>query len=319
MSEIPPKETNAMTALAEAIVAANAGAAAERQRYRRKLMRWRLGAAILVIGAIVYAVATGAADPRMKPHIARVAISGVIVDDPERDALFATLGRSDDVKAVILRIDSPGGTTVGGEAIYESIRRLAERKPVVALMGETAASGAYIAALAADHIVARGNTLTASIGVIYTAPNFDAALDSLGVDVLEVRSGALKAAPSPFAPTNPETLAYLEGLIDETHLWFRDLVAERRQLPVARMNELADGRVMTGRMAFDAGLVDAIGGEQVALDWLRDARGVDTELPVVDHKLDDGSGLAAAIRGALGEAQGFSRVIGGPSLWSTAP
>ncbi len=304
-----------LAALARAIVDANAEAAEERRRTRRKLVRWRIGA-LVVVALIALAVFLAPGDPRNAPHVARVTVAGVILDDPERDALLASLADDDDVRAVIIRIDSPGGSTAGGEAIYAAIRALAEEKPVVAVMSETAASAAYIAALATDHIVARGNTLTASIGVIYTAPNVNEALDSVGISVVELRSGALKARPSPFQPTDAASLAHAQELVDETFAWFRDLVAERRSVRPALLAEIADGRVMTGRMALDSGLVDAIGGEGAAIDWLAEARGVDAELPVFDHAVDEGAGVFDFLGSIVGAEPSLSRAFGGPKLWS---
>ncbi len=174
---------------------------------------------------------------------------------------------------MLLRINSPGGTTAGSEALYEAIRHLAETRPVVAVLGEVAASGGYVAALGADHIVGWGNTLTGSIGVIMEYPDLTQVLDRLGIGWETVRSSELKAEPSPFRPTNPAARARDEALVAEGYAWFRGLVGERRGLEGAALDAVANGGVFTGRLALENGLIDEIGGERVALEWLEIARG----------------------------------------------
>src|SRR3954453_8707357 len=142
----------------------------DRRRLRRKLTAWRVVAIIAFIGAIVALVAgtTGFEDlKKREDHIARVRIDGVITGDQATLDLLKDIAKSSTAKAVIVRIDSPGGTTVGSEAIYNELRDIAKARPVVAVMDTIAASGGYIPAIAADHIVAHGNTITGSIGVIF--------------------------------------------------------------------------------------------------------------------------------------------------------
>ncbi|HSF91984.1 MAG TPA: S49 family peptidase, partial [Paracoccaceae bacterium] len=122
------------------------------------------------------------------PQIARFEIYDVIYEDPERERLLSELAYNEDVAAVLLRIDSPGGTTVGAETIFANIRTISERKPVVVVMGEVAASGGYIAAIAGDYLIARGNTLTGSIGVIMEYPDVTGLMETVGVQMQTVRS-----------------------------------------------------------------------------------------------------------------------------------
>ncbi|SET19722.1 signal peptide peptidase SppA [Oceanicella actignis] len=253
----------------------------ERRRLRRRLWFWRILALILlaVAAAALLAPEPGPSGPR----VARVQLSGVIADDPERDAFLESLAEDDEVRAVILRINSPGGTTVGAEALYDSLRRLAARKPLVAIAGEVAASGAYIAALAADRFIVRGNSIVGSIGVIAQHPELSELLDSIGVRMVEVKSSPLKAAPSPFAPADEAALEVERAMIRDAYAWFRDLVAERRGLRGAALERVADGRIMTGRMAVAAGLADQIGAEREARAWLEE-RGVPADLPVADAR-----------------------------------
>ena len=271
----------AMLALFTAAQEAASTAAEEKRRLRRRLFWWRLGALALVVVLIVSALASRSGEQR--DHIARVDVMGVILDDRARDELLRGVAENDSVKALIVRINSPGGTTVGGEAIFESLRKVSEKKPVVAVLGEVAASGGYIAALAADRIIARGNTITASIGVIFTAPNFSGALERIGVEVVEVKSGRQKAEPSPYKPVDPAVLEADRVLIDDSFDWFLGLVRDRRDLTNSQLSEVRDGRILTGRLALEQGLIDQLGGESEAIAWLRSERGLQDDLPILDH------------------------------------
>ncbi|MEO1065719.1 MAG: signal peptide peptidase SppA, partial [Actinomycetota bacterium] len=165
-----------------------------------------------------------------------------------------------DARALVLRIDSPGGTVVGSEALYLALRRVAEEKPVVAVMGEVAASGGYVAAIAAEHIVARQNTLTGSIGVILEYPEISGLLDDLGVEVVTIRSSDVKGGASPLRELSPAERAAQERIVADANAWFRELVAERRGFRAAAIEVVADGSAFTGRMAVENGLIDAFGG-----------------------------------------------------------
>ncbi len=254
----------------------------ERRRKWRRSGFWRgIFVSVLVLAALIGAGAYFAGDGRPAgPHIARYEISGMIFDDGLRDYDLAEIAEDDNARALILTINSGGGTTVGSEALYEAIRKVAAEKPVVAQMGEAAASGAYITALAADHIVARGNTLTGSIGVIMQVPNVTELLDDVGIDMVTVRSSDVKGGPSPFLPDSAQQRAVSQALIADSQEWFLGLVAERRNMTAERAAEVGDGRVYTGRMALELGLVDAIGGEDTVLSYLGDVDPEFDDLPI---------------------------------------
>jgi protease-4 len=258
----------------------------ERRRLRRRLAFWRI-AAVLALAAMAAALLWRA--PAGGTYVARHELVGLIVADDEQLALLRAIARDEDAQALVLRINSPGGTVAGSEALYAAIRAVAAEKPVVAVMGETAASGGYVAALAADRLYARGGTLTGSIGVVAHYPNVDALLDRIGVDVAQIASGPLKAEPSPFSDPSRRALDWQEALIADSHAWFLALVAERRGFSAARARELGDGRAFTGRQALAAELIDEIGGEAEARDWLDAARGVSAALPTRTLETDDGA------------------------------
>ncbi len=263
----------------------------DRRRIRRKLLFWRFAgiiALVLLVGAVALSIVGRDAFPQLaQDQIARVPITGFISDDRDRDKLLAKLAETDAVKAVIVAIDSTGGSTTGGEALFESLKKLAAEKPTVATIGTFGASAAYMAALATEHIVVRRSSITGSIGVVFQYPNVAELLDNLGVRVEDVKSAPLKAEPSPFRPTDPRARAVIAGVVSDTYNWFVDIVAEERELDRAEALRLADGRIFSGRQALEADLVDAIGGEDAAIDWLADAKGIDRELPVRDWRPDD--------------------------------
>lgn len=266
-----------------------ADALAARRRLSRRLSWWRFVAVFAVLTALVTVVVTAAGTvsfARLGSHIARVEVSGIILEDEERQALLSDLAETSQVKGVILHIDSPGGTTVGAEALFDAVREIVSSgKPVVAVMGTVAASGGYLVATAADHIVARGNTTTGSIGVVFQWAQVNELLDSLGVKVRSVKSVPLKAEPSPFDPTTPRALEVTQEMVDEAHNWFVGLVAERRPFDMAEARRLADGRVYSGRQAVEAGLIDALGDEEQAREWLETEGGLSEGLEVVDWRV----------------------------------
>jgi protease-4 len=247
---------------------------------------WRVIAFLALVLAIAggYAVFAGrdGIPEFASPQIARVTVSGFITDDRARNELLDTLAKTDTVKAVVVSIDSTGGATAGGEALYEGLRRLTEAKPTVATVGTFAASAAYMAAIATDHIVTRRTSITGSIGVLFQYPEVSELMKKVGVALEEVKSSPLKAEPSPFKPPSPEATAVIAGVVRDTYEWFVDIVAERRDLPRATALRLADGRIFTGRQALAAKLVDEIGGEDEAIAWLAKEHGVDADLPIKD-------------------------------------
>ena len=259
----------------------------DRRSLRRRLSFWRVVAfvaiALGIVAAIVLAAGRDGLAGLIMPQIARVSISGFIAEDRDQIELLDQIGKSKAVKGVIVAIDSTGGATAGGEALYEALLRLSAKKPTVATMGTVGASAAYMAAIATNHVIARRSTITGSIGVIFQYPEVSQLLDKIGVGIEEVKSSPLKAEPSPFKPATPEALAVIGSIVRDTYDWFVDIVAERRGLERDDALILADGRIFTGRQALDAKLIDEIGGEEAALDWLA-TKGVNRKLPIRDWK-----------------------------------
>ncbi|WP_421928463.1 signal peptide peptidase SppA [Neoaquamicrobium sediminum] len=274
----------------------------DRRRLRRKLTFWRAAALVIVVLAVA-ALSSWAMRDRLAStggnHIAKVKIEGTIVEDEELLKRLERIAKADSVKGVILSIDSPGGTTVGGEAIYEAVRKLAEQKPVVAQVGTLAASAGYMIASATDHIVARQSSIVGSIGVLVQFPDVSELMAKIGVKVEGVKSSPLKAEPSPFTPTTDEERAMLRALVMDSYDWFVGLVEERRPLSRAEVLAVADGSIFTGRQALERKLVDGLGGEEEAVAWLA-TKGVEAELSVIEWKPTESSSFFSPLSLAQG-------------------
>jgi protease-4 len=261
----------------------------DRRRVRRKLTFWRVLAVLLAIVAVAVLAArfgapsTGLID-RAGASIARVKIQGLIRGDQERTEALDRLAKSS-ARAVIVHVDSPGGTTAGAEQLHHSLRRVAARKPLVVVVDGLAASGGYIAAMASDQIIAQRSSIVGSIGVLVQYPNLTDLMSKIGVSMESVRSTPLKAAPSGFEPTSPEARAAVEALVMDAYGWFKDMVKDRRGMDDAMLGRVVDGRVFTGRQALELKLIDRIGDELTALEWLEKEKQIDSKLPVRDWPL----------------------------------
>jgi len=286
----------------------------DRRRIRRKLTFWRVFSAVILIAAIavigVMLSPSGRGAFSSAGSIARVNIEGLIRSDQDRVEALERLEKSK-AAAVVVHINSPGGTTAGSEQLFDSLMRLKQKKPLVVVVEGLAASGGYITAIAADHIVAQQSSLVGSIGVLFQYPNFSELLKTVGVKVEEVKSSPLKAAPNGFEPTSPEARDALDSLVKDSYAWFKGLVKERRGMDDAQLEKVSDGRVFTGRQAVDLRLVDELGDEKTAVAWLVAQKNVQKDLPVRDYKLSPRFGDLTFLRTAASitlDALGFSAI-----------
>jgi protease-4 len=273
----------------------------DRRRIRRKLTFWRVAAVLVAIVAVVAVGAVispaGRTALTSSSSIARIKIEGLIRSNDERIQALDRLAKSSQT-AVIVHINSPGGTTAGSEELHDALVRLKAKKPMVVVVEGLAASGGYIAAIAADHIVAQQTSLVGSIGVLFQYPNVSDLLKTVGVKVEEVKSSPLKAAPNGFEPTSPEARAALESLVRDSYAWFRGLVQQSRKMTDDQLNIVADGRVFTGRQAIGVKLIDELGDEKTAIAWLETVKKVKAGLPVQDYKLAPQFGDLTFLRAA---------------------
>ena len=281
----------------------------DRRRLKRRISFWRaatFGVALLaVVGAGLYVARDRVGGGALAgSHVAKVHIGGIITGDDRTLDLLKRVGKSQ-AAAVIVEIDSPGGTVTGSEALFDGLRDLSAKKPTVAVVDGLAASGGYIAAMGTDRIVARQTSVVGSIGVLFQSPNVSRLLDTWGVSVDTIKSAPLKASPNPFEKTTPEAQAAMAAVINDNYDWFKRVVSERRGLSGPDLAAVSDGRVFTGRQAVGLKLVDEIGTEKQAIAWLEGNKGIAKDLPVREWKPEDRARLglwsmAAQAAGALG-------------------
>jgi len=214
--------------------------------------------------------------------VVRLRIEGVITEDRRLLEVIEEARTDSSARAMLLVIDSPGGSMAGGEALHGALKRFAEKKPIVALMGGTAASAGYMIAMPAQHVLAREATVTGSIGVLLQSFDISELMARLGVRPDILATGPFKAQPNPFQPLTDQGRAEMMRVLEDLHGQFIAMVVAGRRMDEARVRPLADGRVFTGRQALGLGLIDAIGGEAEARAWLAAQKDVPEALPVRD-------------------------------------
>ena len=292
----------------------------DRRRLKRRLRIWQ-GATLFVALAAVLVFLQSEGELFREDRIARVYVEGIIVRDDARSQVLARLAADKSVRGVIVHIDSPGGSVVGGEDLYNGLRDIADKKPVTAVMGTVATSAAYMAGIAADRVWAREGSVTGSIGVILQSANITGLLDRIGVEPVTIKSSELKGTPSPLEPLTKAARAASQEVVLDLYEFFVGIVIERRPLDAATVRVLADGRVYSGRQAVANGLIDAIGGEDDAVSWMVTAQNVPEGLPVVTVKdREDAESFLERIVGLSGKSL-FSNALtldGLVSLWQPA-
>lgn len=253
----------------------------DRRRLKRRLFAWRITAVLAILIAL-FAWVGRAAFIQGGPHIARIRVAGLITENPRLIRQIDRLANDKSVPAVILSVNSPGGSVAGGETLHDAIARLAEHKPVVTVMGSLAASAAYMISVPTTRIFASPATLTGSIGVLLQSAEISGLLGKIGVDLETLVSGPLKDQPSFTAPLSPEGRQVLQGIVMNLYDQFVAMVAQGRHLPPDRVKQLADGRAYTGQQALPLGLIDQLGGERDAREWLATQKHIALSLPVRD-------------------------------------
>lgn len=219
-------------------------------------------------------------------RIALIRIEGVIVDSQAIVAELKRFSENPSIKAIVLRIDTPGGGVVPSQEIYDAVKRVRNKsnKAVIASMGSVAASGGYYIAAATDRIVANPGTLTGSIGVIMETANLEGLLQKIGVEGVIIKSGKYKDVGSPLRKMSAEERGLLQAVMDDVHKQFIEAVAEGRSMELRAAQVLADGRIFTGRQAKEAKLVDELGDLEAAIQLAAEVVGIEGEPKVVEPR-----------------------------------
>ena len=256
-------------------------------------------ALIIVISVIVTVIGSSAG------KVALVRVEGPIIEaKPVVDEIKGYV-KDSSIRAIVLRVDSPGGGVVPSQEIYEQVKKARAKKKVIVSMGSVAASGGYYISAPADAIIANPGTITGSIGVIMVVPNLKGLLDKVGIKTEVVKSGKLKDLASVFRGIGPEEREILQGVMDDVHEQFIKAVADDRKLKISRGREMADGRIFSGRQALKAGLVDELGDLDFAVKRAAKMAGIEGE-PEIVSKSAKGV-IARLLEGQLPD--GISRVL----------
>jgi protease-4 len=261
----------------------------DRKRLKTQLTSWRALAVVAIFGSL--AVFAGglksAGGPGLKgDYIAQINIEGIMLNDAKRDELMEDIRDNKSIKALIVWLDSPGGTTVGGEVVYLQLKEIAKKKPVVGVMQTVCASACYMASLGTDHVIAREGTLTGSIGVMLQSFEMSKLAEKIGIKPVIVKSGAMKDVPGIAEPFTEEQRAVIDELVEDAYDHFVRLIVNRRKMDDATVRTIADGRVYTGNQAVKLKLIDGIGGVDEAVDWLAKNHKVDPKLSVKKLKVE---------------------------------
>ena len=248
------------------------------------LKRLRYKKTILIVVAIFFFVILISDNRYKKPHIAKVTIDNIITQDSFRYEKLEELSQNKNTKAVIVFINSPGGTVVGGETLYKSIKNIAQQKPVISVMGEVATSAAYMASLGSNYIFAQEGTITGSVGVLVLSSEFTELAKKIGISTEVIKSGDLKASPSPLEKMTPKAREQMEKIVQEISKNFINLVKKERKLDNNKTQLISDGRIFTGQSALQIGLIDSIGNIKEAKEYLKIERNIDM-LPILNMEI----------------------------------
>lgn len=257
------------------------------EKLKKQLLKWKISALLILLLLILVSVQFLSCNSNKVgsisgSYIARIKIDDVISDDETRDSFMEKIKNDNNVKALIVEINSPGGTLTGSERLYNQIRAISKKnKPVVSVMTDMGASGGYMVAIAGDYIIAQNSTLTGSIGVIMESAEFTDLAKKVGITFNQFKSSPIKGSPTPFEKVSPAISSSINSIIKDSYNLFVQMVRERRKIKASDIDLITDGRVLTGRQAVKYNMVDQIGTQEEALDWLY-KKGISNKLKIVD-------------------------------------
>jgi len=281
-------------------------------------------AAILISLAVLFSISmkiavmifgTGEARLTSKAGVGLIEVKGMILDSKETIRQLRYFLKQDSIKAVVLRVDSPGGIVAPSQEIYAEVKKFAAKKKIIVSMGSLAASGGYYISAPATMIYANPGTITASIGVILKLSNIESLMDKIGIKSHTLKTGKYKDSGSPLRQFSAEDRAMLQSVIDNTHQQFVRAVAEGRKLPIEDVRKIADGRILSGEQAMAHKLVDRLGTLQDAIEEAGRLAGIsgDPELLLPPKKKVNYMDLL--VEGAEGTFSGpLGRAAGGMSM-----
>ena len=224
---------------------------------------------------------------KKNPFIAKIYLEGMITSESNLVEKIDQLKQKQNLKGILLTINSPGGTFVSSKEIYDTLKFFDEKIPVAIYMKEVATSGAYLVSLGADQIFANAGTITGSVGVILQTADISLLLNKIGVSPLVIKSGDLKAIPNPLEKTNDEQIKYIKNVVLLMQEEFSKIVKLERELTWDNLEKISDGRIFTGNQAKEINLIDEIGAENDAIDWIKKKAGLDDNIKIIDYAKED--------------------------------
>jgi protease-4 len=262
----------------------------ERKRSKRQIAKWKMVSLLFLIIIVVVGAKKSGSFPASgvnitEDHIATIEFEEIIYDNLPRVKKIEQLAKDESVKALIIHVNSPGGSFVGSEMLYNAFRKVAANKPVVVIMDSVAASGGYMISLGADYIIAHNGTITGSIGALIQTAEVTELAEKIGVKFNNFKSNDLKANPSLTEKLSPEAEQAMMESIFDVYDYFIELVAKRRNLDIDFVRRIADGRIYSAEKALEYKLIDEIGNEDSAIKWLEEVKGVPKDLKLLEVKL----------------------------------
>ena len=282
----------------------------DRIQLKKQVNYWRIISIMLLLLIIVAFLDDSPLSNKLQvtenSYIARISVNGTILQDLRRMQNIENLAKNSAVKGVVLHINSPGGTVVGGQSMYMAIKKLAAAKPVAVVMGDMATSAGYMMALGGHYIVAYDCSVTGSIGVLSESFDVTDLAERIGIKFHHFKSSNVKGGPSPTEPLTPEMRQSMQDLIEDIYTMFVAVVAKERKLPRADVMKIADGRAYTGRQALTLKLIDALGNEDTAVQWMCSKHELPSDIKVLDYRIDPHESRLDQILNATAE---FTKVI----------
>ena len=220
---------------------------------------------------------------KYSPFIAKLYLEGMISNETDLLEKINQLKKKENLKAILLKVNSPGGTFVSSKEIYDSLKFFDDTIPIAIYMKEVATSGAYLVSLGADQIFANTGTITGSVGVILQTADISILLDKIGINPLVIKSGDLKAVPNPLEKSNEYQINYVKDIVIIMQKEFSKIVKLEREISAENFLKINDGRIFTGSQAKEINLIDEIGVEDDAIEWLKKKAGLDDKVKIIDY------------------------------------
>ena len=221
------------------------------------------------------------------PFIAKVYVDGIIYEKTELLERLSHLSEDKNLRGLLVKINSPGGTFVSSRELFDSIKDLGKQIPTAVYMKEVATSGGYLLSLGADRIFSNQGTITGSVGVILQTADLTELFEKIGINPIVIKSGEFKAVPNPIEKIDKRKIDYISEVVLVLQQEFINIVRDRRKIPDYVVKEISDGRIFTATQALDLNLIDQIGSERDAIDWIKKEASLEDDVEIIDFSQEE--------------------------------